>query len=93
MAAMFVLITIFNSFLESPLFWGGLFHDIPVVWRNFSRASAGFPDWPLVAANRQCLDNGIIGQGRGKLEEKKKNRAAFTPPDSSVQIKDKSAVL
>src|SRR5208337_953320 len=38
MAAMFVLITITNSFLELPLS-GHLFHDIPVAWRNLIRAS------------------------------------------------------
>src|SRR5271157_4871667 len=54
MAAMFVLITITNSFLESPLS-GSCASRHPCRVADFNTGFRRFPDWLFVAANRQCL--------------------------------------
>jgi hypothetical protein len=52
-AAMFVLITITNSFLELPPAGHFLLHGILAVGEFRLRASPKVPYWPFVAANRQ----------------------------------------
>jgi hypothetical protein len=40
-----------------------------------------FPDWPFMAANRQGLDNGNIGELKENLRGEKQKSGGFTPPD------------
>jgi hypothetical protein len=54
MAAMFVLITITNSFLELPLA-GRFISRHPCRVAEFKTGFRRFPDWLFVAANRQSL--------------------------------------
>jgi len=64
------------------------FHDNPCRVAEFFTGFHRIPDWLFMAANRQCLDNGVIGTRRKNFRREKKNRAAMTPPDSRARIKE-----